>query len=81
MRHGVPLVLVQAQNSCMRQDVSLVFGLGSKFLCAAGCVTYFGPGVMVQPTELPGGVKDRSITQPRVKLIAFSPSWNGGIFV
>ena len=26
------------------------------------------------------GVKDRSITQPRVSLITFSPPWNGGIF-
>ena len=26
------------------------------------------------------GVKDRSITQPRVSLLTFSPPWNGGIF-
>ena len=38
------------------------------------------PNVMVLPTELPGGVKYRSITQPRISLIAFSPPWNGGMF-
>ena len=37
------------------------------------------PNVMVSPTELPG-VKDRSITQPRVSLLTFSPPWNSGIF-
>ena len=37
--------------------------------------------VRVLPTELPAtGVKYRSITQPRVSLITFSPPWNGGIF-
>ena len=30
------------------------------------------PNVMVLPTELPGGVKDRSITQPRVSLKTFA---------
>ena len=35
--------------------------------------------VMVLPTELPGGVKYRSITQPRISLIAFSLGTAGSL--